>query len=74
MLEAQMDKENKAHDDLQTEEVIRKPIAEHQGNCPLQTNSIKQGRWPFRKENLKIPTKSYALWLKGNVLIKIPIA
>ena len=69
-----MEEEDKVHDDSQTEEVIRKPIAEQKGNCPLQTNSMKQGRWSFRKQNLKTPTQSYALWLKGNVPIKIPIA
>ena len=72
--EAQIEEEDKVHDDSQTEEVILKPIAEHKGNCPLQTNSIRQGRWSFRKENPKTPTKSYAFWLKGNVPIKIPIA
>ena len=72
--EAQIEEEDKVHDDSQTEEVIRKPIAKHKGSCPLQTNSMKQGRWSFRKQNLKTATKSYALWLKGNVPIKIPIA
>ena len=71
--EAQMEGEDKVHDDSQTE-VILKPIAEHKGNCPLQTNSMRQGRWSFRKQNLKTPTKSYVLWLKGNVPIKISIA
>ena len=69
-----MEEEDKVHDDSQTEEVILKPIAEHKGNYPLQTNSLRQGRWSFRKQNLKTPKKSYALWLKGNVPIKIPIA
>ena len=32
--EAQMEEEDKVHDDSQTEEVILKPIAEHKGNCP----------------------------------------
>ena len=39
-----MEEEDKVHDDSQTEAVIRKPIAEHKDNCPLQTNSTKQGR------------------------------
>ena len=51
--EAQMEEEGKVHDDSQTEEVILKPIAEHKGKCPLQTNSTRQGRWSFRKQNLK---------------------
>ena len=51
--EAQIEEDDKIHDDLQTEEIIRKPIAEHKGNCLLQTNSMKQGRWAFRKQNLK---------------------
>ena len=72
--EAQMEEDDKVHDDSQTEAVILKPIAEYKGNCPLQTNSMRQGRWFFRKQNLKTLTKSYALWLKGNVPIKIPIA
>ena len=72
--EAQMEEEDKVHDYSQTEEVIRKPIAEHKGNCPLQTNSMKQGRWSFRKQSLKTLTQSYALWLKGNVPIKVLIA
>ena len=63
-----------AHDNSQMEEVILKPIAEHKGNCPLQTNSMRQGCWSFHRENLKTPIKSCALWLKGNVPIKIPIA
>ena len=67
--ETQMEEEDKVHDDLQTEEVNLKPIAEHKGNCPLQTNSTRQGGWSFRKQNLKTPTKSYALWLNGNVPI-----
>ena len=71
---AQIEEEDKVHDDSQTEEVIRKPIAEHKGNCPLQTNSMKQGRWSFCKQNLKTPMQSYALWLKSNVPIKIPVA
>ena len=65
--EAQVEEEDKVHDDSQMEEVILKPIAEHKGNYPLQTNCMKQGRWSFRKQNQKTPTKSYALWLKGNV-------
>ena len=69
-----MEEQDKVNDDSQTEEVIRKPIAEHKGNCPLQTNSMKQGCWSFRKQNLKTPTQSYALWLKGNIPIKIAIA
>ena len=69
-----MEEEGKVHDDSPTEAVIRKPIPEHKGNCPLQTNSTKQGRWSFLKQNLKIPTRSYALWLKDHVSIKIPIA
>ena len=72
--EAQIEEEDKVHDDSQTKEVIRKPIAEHKGNCPLQTTSMKQGRWSFRRQNLKTLPKSHALWLKGNVPIKIPIA
>ena len=72
--EAQMEEEDKVHDDSQTEAVIRKPTAEHKGNCPLQTNSMKQGRWSFLKQNLKIPIQFYALWLKGSVPIKVPIA
>ena len=48
-----MEEEGKVHDDSQTDEVIRKPIAEHKGNCPLQTNSMKQGRWSFRKQKPK---------------------
>ena len=72
--EAQIEEDDKVHDDSQTEEVILKRIAEHKGNCPLQTNSMRQGRWSFHKQNLKTLTKSYALWLKGNVPIKIPIA
>ena len=43
--EAQMEEEDKVHDDSQMEEAILKPIAEHKGNYPLQTNSMKQGRW-----------------------------
>ena len=70
-----MEEEDKVHDNSQTEIVICKPIAEHKGNCPLQTNSTKQGRWSFLKQNIKILTQSaYALWLKGSVPIKIPIA
>ena len=69
-----MEEDDKVHDDSQTEEVIRKPIAEHKGTCPLQTNSMKQGRWSFHKQNQKTPTQSYALWLNGNAHIKIPIA
>ena len=72
--EAQMEEEDKVHDDSQTEAVILKPIAEHKGNCPLQTNSTKQGSWSFLKQNLQIPTQSYAFWLKGSVPINIPIA
>ena len=72
--EAQSEEEDKVHDDSQTEAVIRKPIAEHKGNCPLQANSMKQGRWSFLKQILKIPTQSYALRLKGSVPIKVPIA
>ena len=72
--QAQIEEEDKVHDDSQTEEVICKPLAEHKGNCPLKTNSLKQGHWSFRKQDLKTPTKSYALWLKDNVAIKIPIA
>ena len=68
-----MEEEDKVHDDSQTEVAIRKPVAEHKVNCPLQTNSTKQGRWYFLKQNLKIPTQSYALWLKCSVPIKIPI-
>ena len=52
--EAQMEEEDKVHDDSQTEAVICKPAAKHKGNCPLQTNSTKQGRWSFLKQNLKI--------------------
>ena len=64
-----MEEEYKVHDDSQTEAVIHKPIAEHKGNCPLQTNSTKQGRLSFLKQNLKILMQSYALWLKGSVPI-----
>ena len=70
---AQMEEEDKVHDDSETEEVIPKPIAEHKGNYPLQTNSMKQGRWSFRKLNQKTLSKPYALWLKGNVPIEIQI-
>ena len=69
-----MEEKDKVHDDSQTEEVILKPIAEHKGNCPLQTNIMRQGRWSFHKQNLKTPTKSCVLWLKDNVPVKIPIA
>ena len=69
--EAQIEEDDKVHDDSQMEEVNLKPIAEHKGNCSLQTNSMRQGRWSFHKQNLKTPTKSYALWLKDNVPIKI---
>ena len=48
-----MEEEDKVHDVSQTEEVIRKPIVEHKGNCPLQTNSMKQDRWSFRKQKPK---------------------
>ena len=68
-----MEEEDKVHDYSQTEEVIRKPIAEHKGNCPLQTNSMKQGRWSFRKQNLKTLTQSYAIWLKGTSLLKFQL-
>ena len=72
--EAQIEEEDKVHDDSQMEEVILKPIAEHKGNYPLQTNSMKQSRWSFCKRNQKTLSKSYALWLKGNVPIEIQIA
>ena len=48
-----MEEEDKVHDDSQAEAVIRKPIAEHKDNCTFQTNSTKQGRWSFLKQNLK---------------------
>ena len=48
-----MEEEDKVYDDSQTEEVILKPIAEHKGNYPLQTNSMKEGRWSFHKQNQK---------------------
>ena len=70
-----MEEEDNVHDDSQTEEVVLKPEkAEHKGNYPLQTNSMKQGRWSFRKQNQKTPTKFYALWLKGNIPIEIQLA
>ena len=48
-----MEEEDNVHDDSQTEEVILKSIAEHKGNYPLQTNSMKQGLWSFRKQSQK---------------------
>ena len=49
--EAQIEEEDKVHEDSQTEDVIRKPIAEHKGNCPLQTISMKQGLSQTKPKN-----------------------
>ena len=48
-----MEEGDKVHDDSQTEEVILKPIAEHKGNCPLETNSMRQERWSFSQTKPK---------------------
>ena len=69
-----MEEEDKVHDDSQTEEVILKPIAEHKGNYPLQTNSLKQGRRSFCKQNQKNPNEILCSLAQGQRPIEIQIA